>query len=330
MGISTNSTLTIFNAQTTNNGDYTVIVSNGAGSVTSSNAVLTVTNVLPLITTQPVSQTNGIGGGSLGYVYFSISETKGTSPETYQWVKDGTNLVNGGTNLPGAAYPDHIYGATTNELFIVDPQTNDDGTYWLVITNPAGVVTSSNATLTIVLFPTIVTPPTNQTVGLGSTQTFTVSAAGRTNLVYQWQFNGVNLTDGTNADGSIISGSTNAALTIANAQTTDDGGYTVIVTNSLGSVTSSPPAVLTVLTVPTFTGITMNTNGGFVITGIGGTSEANYDVYASTNLALPFSQWTELQLNADLQFGSQGQFTFTYTPPTNTPQQFYILKIPSP
>ena len=332
VGIATNSTLTINNAQTTNNGNYTVIVTNGAGSVTNSPpAVLTVTNVAPIITTQPVSQTIEVGAGSVGgYISFSISESAGTPPETYQWVKDGTNLVNGGTNFSSsAAAPFHIYGATNTELYIVDPQTNDEGTYWLVITNPAGVVISSNATLTVVSFPTIVTPPTNQTVGLESVVTFSVTAVGTGTLGYQWQYNGTTLTDGTNADSSIISGSTSTALTINNAQTNNNGGYTVIVTNSLGSVTSSPPAVLTVLTVPTFMSIIAATNGSFILSGVGGTNGGSYVVLASTNLALPLSQWKPVTVNG-YQFGSQGQFIFTNTPTTYMPQRFYILLLPSP
>lgn len=321
----TNATLTVNNAQTTNSGNYQLIVTNFAGSVTSSVVALTVTNAFPLITAQPVSQTIEVGAGSVGgYISFSISESPGTPPETYQWVKDGTNLVNGGTNV-SSPYPFHIYGATNTTLFVVDPQTNDDGRYWLVITNPAGVVTSSNATLTVVSLPTIVTPPTNRTVGLGSSVTFTVIAAGTATLGYQWQLNGANLADGTNADGSVISGSTSTALTINNAQTNNDGGYAVIVTNSLGSVTSAPPAVLTVLTAPTFTGITAGTNGSFVFNGIGGTNNGTYIVLASTNLTTPLNQWSVI--NA-YQFGSQGQFSFTNTPPTNTPQQFYLLQMP--
>ncbi|MGH7975433.1 MAG: SBBP repeat-containing protein, partial [Limisphaerales bacterium] len=248
-GIATNSTLTINNAQTTNSGTYTVVVTNGTGMVTSSNAVLTVTNILPMITTQPMSQTVGVGSS----VTFSVGGSDGTLPEFFQWLKDGTNLVNGGTNLTGSGV--HISGATNVTLTINDVQTNDNGTYWLMVTNPAGTVTSSNAVLTVVSFPTITMSPTNQTVGLGSAVTFSVTAAGAGTLSYQWQFNGADLTDGTNTDGSIISGSTSTTLAFKNAQTGDAGGYSVIVTNILGSVTSSPSAVLTVLTAPIFTGI---------------------------------------------------------------------------
>jgi hypothetical protein len=320
----TNATLIISGAQTTNSGSYQVIITNFAGSVTSSVAVLTITNVAPVITTQPQSQTVAVGST----VSFSVSGQNGTFPEFLQWFKDGMALTNGGTNFSGSGV--HISGATNATLTINDVQTNDDGTYWLTVTNPWGLLTSSNAMLTVVSFPTIVTPPTNQTVGLGSTVTFTVTAVGTAPLGYQWQFDGMDLTDGTNANGSIISGSITTALTINNAQTNNDGGYAVIVTNSLGSVTSSPPAVLTVLTAPTFTGITAGTNGSFIFSGTGGTNGGTYLVYASTNLALPLNQWQAILVSGSLQFGSQGQFSFINTPPTNISQRFYILKLPSP
>ena len=123
---------------------------------------------------------------------------------------------------------DSISGATNSfTLTISNAQTNDDGTYWVVVTTPWGSLASSNAVLTVVSFPTITVPPTNQTVGLGSTVTFVVTAVGQSPLSYRWQMNGTGL-----VNGGRIGGVTNSALIISNAQTSDDGGYTVIVTNS--------------------------------------------------------------------------------------------------
>lgn len=53
---------------------------------------------------------------------------------------------------------------------------------------------------------------------------------------YQWQFNGVNLTDGPSISGSgaTVSGSQTANLTINNTTTQDAGNYSVIVTNAIG------------------------------------------------------------------------------------------------
>ena len=82
--------------------------------------------------------------------------------------------------------------------------------------------------------PAITTQPTNQTVAQNSPVTFSVTPSGSGPFTYQWQKNGVN-----------ISGATGSSLTISSAQVTDAGNYTVIISNSGGSTTSST-AVLTV------------------------------------------------------------------------------------
>jgi hypothetical protein len=174
----------------------------------------------------------------------------------------------------------------------------------------------------VVSFPTITVPPTNRMVRLGSTATFAVTAVGLTPLNYRWQENGTDL-----VNAGRIGPVTNNALTITNAQTGDDGGYTVIVTNSVGSVTSSPPAVLTVLTSPLFGSIMAagGTNGGFILSGAGGTNNGTYYVLTTTNLTLPLTNWTLVATN---QFDSLGGFIFTNAAQTNAPQQFYILEQP--
>ncbi len=72
----------------------------------------------------------------------------------------------------------------------------------------------------------------------GQTAIATVAAAGTAPFTYQWKagLNGnyTNLTDGGN-----ISGATNAALTITGVQSTNALNYVVVITNSLGSITSS-------------------------------------------------------------------------------------------
>ena len=59
-----------------------------------------------------------------------------------------------------------------------------------------------------------------------------VVAAGTAPLAYQWQCNGVD-----------IPGATAAAYTVADAQVSDAGAYTVVVRNAAGSATSNPAAV---------------------------------------------------------------------------------------
>ena len=82
--------------------------------------------------------------------------------------------------------------------------------------------------------PVIISQPMNQTVTVGGTATFSVTASGVVPLSYQWNF------DGTN-----IVGATDTTLMLTNVQSSQAGNYAVLVTNALGSTLSSN-AVLTV------------------------------------------------------------------------------------
>jgi len=84
------------------------------------------------------------------------------------------------------------------------------------------------------LAPVIAIQPRSQTAVAGTNVTLSVTAGGTPPLSYQWQLN-------TN----IITGATGSSLLLTNLQMTDAGAYSVIVSNSVGSVTSST-AVLTV------------------------------------------------------------------------------------
>jgi PKD repeat protein len=84
------------------------------------------------------------------------------------------------------------------------------------------------------LAPNILTNPVSVTVAAGVTASFSVVATGIPTPTYQWQLGGTNLL-----------GQTGTSLTISNAHCADAGTYSVIVSNSAGSVTSSN-ATLTV------------------------------------------------------------------------------------
>ena len=86
--------------------------------------------------------------------------------------------------------------------------------------------------------PSITTQPSNQTVTVGSTATFSVVATGTTPLTYQWQ-------KGTTP----VPGATAASYTTTATTSSDNGSqFEVVVTNSVGSITSNA-ATLTVTTV---------------------------------------------------------------------------------
>ena len=143
----------LVNAQLTNNGNYSVIVTNLFGSVTSSNAVLLLTNAPPAITTQPQNQSVLAGQTAT----FSVAAT-GTPPLNYQWFFSGTNIA----------------GATANPFTLANVQLTNAGNYSVVITNIAGSVTSSVASLTVLFTnPAVfaqwnfnsITPDNNTTTG---------------------------------------------------------------------------------------------------------------------------------------------------------------------
>ena len=108
----------------------------------------------------------------------------------------------------------------------------------MVVTDSAGSVTSTAATLTVnaaPVAPSITTQPASQTVTAGQTATFTVAATGTAPLTYQWKMNG-----------TAVSGATSSSYTTPATTTSDNGAqFTVAVTNSAGSVTSTA-ATLTV------------------------------------------------------------------------------------
>jgi sugar lactone lactonase YvrE len=84
----TNTTLLLPNVTTNNAGNYTVVITNNYGSVTSRVAVLAVV-LPPAVAAQPASQTNGAGGS----VSFNVA-AGGTGPFACQWQFNGANLPN--------------------------------------------------------------------------------------------------------------------------------------------------------------------------------------------------------------------------------------------
>jgi hypothetical protein len=114
-----------------NGAEFDVVVSNTAGSVTSAQAMLTVSSapVAPTITTQPANQTVNAGLTAT----FSVTAS-GTIPLSYQWQKNGAP----------------ISGATATSYTTPVTTTADGGELFrVVVSNAAGNVTSNTAMLTV-------------------------------------------------------------------------------------------------------------------------------------------------------------------------------------
>src|SRR5205807_1090095 len=136
-----------------------------------------------------------------------------------------------------------ISGATSASYTTPATASADNGALFrVVVSNSVGSVTSSAATLTVnaaAVAPSITTQPAGQTVTVGQTATFMVVATGTAPLSYQWQKNG-----------TAISGATSASYITPVTASADNGAlFRVIISNSVGSVTSNT-ATLTVNPTP--------------------------------------------------------------------------------
>jgi len=175
----------------------------------------------PAITQQPQSATNNIVGSSSTFGVVAM----GTPPLSYQWYG------------PAGA----MGGAVASSLTLPNVQSGQAGSYYVVVTNTSGVVTSAVATLTVYRTPVITQQPvpTNLFLFTGLGATFSVSGNGAAPLSYFWQFNGTN-----------IPAATRPIYTLSNAQLTNSGAYTAVVSNTLGAVTSSVVSVTVVTPAP--------------------------------------------------------------------------------
>ena len=220
----TYSVLSLTNVQFTDAGGYSVVVANGSGSVTSAVAQLTVNlPVAPAIITQPLDQTNILPGAT---ATFSVIAS-GSDPLGYQW------YYNTNTPLPNA---------NDSILTITNVQPTNGGSYSVVISNPGGSVTSSNALLTVntnPVAPVFSAQPASLVVLAGSVASFTAVAGGTAPISYQW-----------NKNGTPIPGATSSTLSLSNVQIADDGSYTLTASNNVGSATSNPAQLTVTTTIP--------------------------------------------------------------------------------
>jgi hypothetical protein len=172
------------------------------------------TGSVPVITTQPLSQTVNVGANVTLSVSASFSSTL-----TYLWRKDG---------IP-------IYTSTGPTLTLTNVQITDAGGYYLVVSSATSSATSATAVLTVATPPTILTQPTSPTsTSAGSAVVLTASAvapAGASPPTYQWR-----------RDGSDLTGANSATLSLGNLQPQNAGIYTAVVTAG-GTATTAPVIV---------------------------------------------------------------------------------------
>ncbi len=181
----------------------------------------------PAIAAQPTSQTGAIGGSAT----FTPRATYGGSSQepanvAWLWHFNGTDV-----NLDGIKY---VLGAG-GSLTINNLTTADIGLYYVTVITAGGAASSQAVSLTVTgtaTLPSISLQPVGMALTAGQPLTLSVVASGSPAPTYQWQLNGVN-----------VAGATQSTLDIPYVGTNQAGAYTVVVTNSAGSVTSNPATV---------------------------------------------------------------------------------------
>lgn len=253
----TNASYVIASAQSGDAGNYTVTVATDYGSVTSSNALLTVMIPVPLAEALDATNLIWTTGGDAPWAGWTLVTHDGVDAgqsgrilETQQsWV--GTTVSGPGTlsfwwkvssqagadflvlSLNGTPIASISGEVDWQQQTIYLPAGSDQLT-WSYSKGAAGSAGQDLAWLDQVSFvagpiaPTIVTQPAGVSLVAGSPVTFSVTALGTPPLRYQWFFNG-----------TPIPGATTTAYSLANAWTTNTGVYSVLVSNDYAGLLSS-------------------------------------------------------------------------------------------
>ncbi|WP_272941485.1 PQQ-dependent sugar dehydrogenase [Pedosphaera parvula] len=234
----------------------------------------------PVIITQPVGFTlTASKSNSLSVKAF------GSTPLSYQWRKNGTNLLN----------------ASNSSISFTNLQAADTGSYSVLLSNSGGTLLSASASVTVnPVPPTIVANITNRSVVAGANVTFQVAATGSEPFSYQWLFKGVPITDATNS-----------ALTLINVTSANQGAFQAKVINAYGTATSAqatltvnyPPSVTTP---PTTWTLTAGTNWIFQMAASGNQPLFYQWQFQGTNIAGATNVSLVL---SNIQTGDVGQYS---------------------
>lgn len=215
------SSLLLTNVTATNAGDYSVVVYNSFGTVTSAVVRLPVDPPVPIITRPPPSTLAGVGYDlTLPVSIFSCR------PQAIQWRVNGTNIP----------------GATGSRLSFTPLALDHTGDYDVVVSSAGGAVTSALATLVVTQTPPIILNGlASQTVYAGEYVYFDLSVVAAPPPTYYWHFNGQPwFTTNT------------ASLRFTTLSTNQSGQYFVVVSNALGVATSTVATVTVLISPPRF------------------------------------------------------------------------------
>ena len=165
----------------------------------------------PNITQQPVGVYAESGRG------FTMGVTpSGTGPFTFQWLKDGVELV----------------GANEANYSVSSAGAESEGSYMVRVSNSFGTTLSLPGVVRVDAAPRVISQPVSVEVIERAGFRLAVSAVGSGGLSYQWEKDGVPLFGGDAA-----------SYEVSSAAQSDVGAYAVRISNAFGSTVSSVVSV---------------------------------------------------------------------------------------
>ncbi|XP_063428594.1 hemicentin-1-like isoform X17 [Mytilus trossulus] len=245
--------LTIFNADNSDEGNYICYADNSVGTGQSSQTFLDVFGNVPVVTVSSSSYSINLNNPvTLGC---TVTANPVETSVFWQKIKNGvTTTINFNTNT-------NKYGGSSVQnpsLQIFSVVDDDEATYVCFAVNSVGTGQSSQTTLTVIgSIPSVVIPQNQYQVNIGNTITLQCQVtATPQHTVVEWRrtINGVtNTISVTNTNK--YSGSTVAtpSLTISTSASSDEGFYTCYATNSIGTGNSQQTYLDVVGTRPTVT-----------------------------------------------------------------------------
>ena len=205
-------TLLLTNVRPSQAGAYALFVSGDGGTALSSATTLGVTILPPVIVAQPPP----LSLAALGRPAQLTVNVQGTPPFNFSWTQNKRPIV-----------------AAGGTLILPSVQKTNAGKYRVVVSNSAGQAVSGETQLKVLLAPAMFINPLSQTNSVGGKVSLKAKAKGSPRLGYQWYFN----------DAPLV-GAVKPQLVFKSVQAAQAGNYFVVVSNAVGTVTSSIAGVV--------------------------------------------------------------------------------------
>ncbi|AQG79373.1 endonuclease/exonuclease/phosphatase family protein [Spirosoma montaniterrae] len=217
---------------------YSYTISNGTNntSATGISATAVQTSLTPTVagsyTLTVLSSPSASASAVSGNVALNTTPTASLTASSLTFCAGNTLTLTagGGTSYTFSSGASQIGGSSGNTATV-----SQSGTYSVIVANASGCTATASLSVSVTPATSITAQPASaSTVCVGGVVSVSVGAAGQ-NLSYQWYKNS-----------QILSGQTNAVLSLSNVQTGDNGSYYVVVTGSCGSPQTSNLFTLTV------------------------------------------------------------------------------------